>query len=168
MKPNKKNLTTQRRILENKLKAWVKLTRDRTPPSGWIKAIRTSLGMSTRQLAERLEVQQPAVVALEEREKQGKVTLELLERAAQAMGCKLVYAIVPNNINSSIEHILNERAIALAKDMLNVVEHSMRLEAQGSETSEEQVESLALQLKQKMDSRLWELSANEKPKGHAG
>ena len=41
------------------------------PVRGWIKAIREALGMSTAQLAKRLGVKQPSVVALERSEAKG-------------------------------------------------------------------------------------------------
>ena len=162
MKTNKKNLTTQRQLLEKKLTSWLLVREDKRPPSGWVKAIRTALGLSTRQLAQRLQIQQPAVMNLEDREAKGKITLELLERAAKAMGCKLIYSIVPESPNSSLENIVNSRAKQLAADIVKCVEHSMRLEAQGSESIDAQIEKLAYELKQKMDSRLWEPNSIEK------
>ncbi len=45
-----------------------------TPPvRGWIKAIREALGMSTAQLAKRLNVTQPSVTALEQSDAKGTI-----------------------------------------------------------------------------------------------
>ena len=52
--------------------------------------------LSTTQLAHRLGVQQSTVVRLEQSEKRGAVTLNSLRKAAEALGCELVYAFVPN------------------------------------------------------------------------
>jgi predicted DNA-binding mobile mystery protein A len=62
------------------------------PPRGWIKAIREALGMTTAQLAERLGVSQPRVAQLEKSEAEDSITLRTLRRAAESLGCTLVYA----------------------------------------------------------------------------
>ena len=98
------------------------------PARGWIRAIREALGMTTGQLAKRLNVRQPRVVELEKAEATGNVTIQSLERAAQAMGCRLVYALVPVKPLAST---LEERASLIADRQLAAVEQTMRLEAQG-------------------------------------
>ena len=70
------------------------------PVRGWIKAIRTALGMSTAQLAKRLRVKQPSVVALEQSETKGTMELATLRRVAAALDCTLVYALVPGRARS--------------------------------------------------------------------
>lgn len=162
MKINRKNLTAQRHLLDKKLKAWAAIRNDKPPPTGWLKAVRTALGMTSSQLAQRLEVTQPSISLLEEREPTGKVTLELLNKAAKALGCKVVYAIVPEDRN--LETLVDNRAKQLASELVASVEHSMRLEAQGSEEAIQQIEQLAYELKSKMDSRLWNLMKSEKRK----
>lgn len=158
MKTNKKNLINQRQIIERKLEIWVKIRHEKTPPSGWIRAIRGALGLTTRQLAKHLGIDQSAIVQLEQREAQGNATIGLIDKVARAMGCKVVYAIVPKHPYKDLEAIIDERAKALARELTNRVEHSMQLENQGSERndSERQIERLAHDLKSKMDSRLWD------------
>jgi len=70
------------------------LSQVRRPSRGWIRAIRETLGMTTRQLAERLGVKQPTLAELEKNEASGNITVKSLERAAEALGCRLVYALV--------------------------------------------------------------------------
>ena len=77
------------------------------PVRGWIKAIRTALGMSTAQLAKRLRVKQPSVVALEQSETKGTMELATLRRVAAALDCTLVYALVPNK---PLEATVRDRA----------------------------------------------------------
>src|SRR5688572_16631363 len=67
----------------------------RPPNRGWIRAIREALGMTTAQLATRLGVRQPSVVAIEQSEERGSIELATLRRAAEALNCSLVYALVP-------------------------------------------------------------------------
>jgi predicted DNA-binding mobile mystery protein A len=97
------------------------------PVRGWIKAIREALGMSTAQLAQRLGVRQPSVVAMEQSEAKGTIELATLRRIAEALDCTLVYALVPNK---PLEDTVRERARLFARRRREPVEHSMTLEDQ--------------------------------------
>jgi predicted DNA-binding mobile mystery protein A len=97
------------------------------PVHGWVKAIREALGMSTAQLAKRLGVKQPSVVALERSEAKGTIEFATLRRAAEALDCTLVYALVPNK---PLDQTMRERARLFARRSLDPVEHSMMLEDQ--------------------------------------
>jgi len=65
------------------------------PPRGWIRAIREAMGMTTGQMAKRMKVHQPRVIEMEKGEATSKITVHSLERAAEALGCRLVYVFVP-------------------------------------------------------------------------
>ena len=97
------------------------------PPRGWVRAIRDALGMTTTQLAERMDVSQPRVTDIEKREVQDALTLATLRKAAEALACTLVYALVPNQ---PLEDAVRARAEAIADARLARVEHTMRLEDQ--------------------------------------
>lgn len=97
------------------------------PVRGWIKAIREGLGMTTAQLARRLRVKQPSVVVLEQSEAKGTMALATLRRAAEALDCTLVYALVPNK---PLEAMVRDRARQFARKRRAPVEHSMLLEDQ--------------------------------------
>jgi predicted DNA-binding mobile mystery protein A len=98
------------------------------PSLGWIRSIRMALGMSGKQLAERIHVKPPRITELEKAEMQGSVTLKTLQRAAEAMNCEVVYALVPKG---DLESILKDQAQKAARRNLENVAHSMRLEQQG-------------------------------------
>jgi predicted DNA-binding mobile mystery protein A len=83
--------------------------------------------MSSAQLAHRLGIRQPSVVALEQSEVKGTIELATLRRAAAALDCTLVYALVPNK---PLETIVRDRARALALRLRSPIEHSMLLENQ--------------------------------------
>jgi predicted DNA-binding mobile mystery protein A len=157
MKTKRTDSLLQRQVLEKKLRPWRALSHDRKPPIGWIKAIRGALGMTTQQLAERMGIDQPGAYRLEKREAQGTIALETLERAAKAMNCKVVYAIVPDDGFLDLDAILDERSMSLAKSLMKKVSHSMRLEDQDVEQrdKQEQLQRLARELKEKLDPRLW-------------
>lgn len=164
MKTNKKTIGTQRRIMDKKLQNWLPLRIEKSPQVGWLKAVRGALGISSRQLAQIVGVDMSAVIRLEEREPNGKVTLEMLNRAAKAMNCKLIYAIVPQDEHNSLESIVDVRSKKAAKDLLQKVEHSMRLEDQASPNSKSELDKLAQSLKEKMDPRIWGVAKSKKKK----
>lgn len=164
MKTNRKNLINQRTLIGKKLRPWLALRTDRAPRSGWIKAVRGALGMSARQLADRVGVQQSNITRLEEREAAGNITLERLAKTANAMNCKLIYAIVPNDRYSDLEAIIDEQARDLAQRLVHRTEHSMRLEQQGADADDvaKDVDRLTIELKSKMDSRIWGVGTGTK------
>ena len=125
------------------------------PPRGWVKAIREALGMTTAQLAQRLAITQPSVVGLEKSEASRAITLETLERAARALDCTLVYALVPRK---PLETIVQERARDKAHARLRTISHSMALEDQRvpDENAREQHERLAKMLIEGRGSVLWD------------
>ena len=125
------------------------------PPRGWIKAIREALGMTTAQLAKRLGVSQPRVLGIEKAEVSGSIKLESLERAARALDCRLVYALVPRK---PLESLVEDRARNLAKKRLHATSHSMALEDQRVDQVDEQehLERLVQKLLDQPGSALWE------------
>ena len=115
------------RHLDSRFAALRRLLKTQRPPKGWLRAVRDALGMTTKQFARRLGVSQPRIVELEQSEAAGTVTLNTLQRAAEALGCRLVYALVPEK---SLADTVRERAELLARQRQAAVEHTMRLEDQ--------------------------------------
>lgn len=97
------------------------------PAGGWVRAIRSALGMSTSDLARRLGVTPVAVRKLENSEQAGTVRLDTLARAADAMGCDLVYAFVPR---TTLEGFVDQRARSVAEAEIHRVDTTMALEDQ--------------------------------------
>lgn len=118
-----------RQRLDERL-SWVKPEeRLQAPPKGWIRAIRDAIGMSGGQLALRLGVRPQTVEALEKSEATGSIRLSKLRRAAEALDCTLVYALVPK---TSLDDAVTQRARKIAIRDLKRIAHSMELEAQGT------------------------------------
>src|ERR1700712_475671 len=67
----------------------------KTPPEGWLRTVRKSLGMSGAQLARKMGVTRARVAQAENAELDGGITLKSMQATAEAMGCHFVYAIVP-------------------------------------------------------------------------
>ena len=144
-----------RKSLDKKLKIMQNTEALARPPRGWIKAIREALGMTSAQLARRLGVSQPRVLAIEKAEATGSIKLESLERAARALDCRLVYTLVPRK---PFESMVEDRARGLARNRLQATSHSMALEDQQVDQADEQVhlERLMQKLLNQSGSKLWE------------
>lgn len=113
-----------------------------TPHRGWIRATRDALGMSGSELAIRLGVRQQTIRNLELSEQRRTIRLDTLERAADAMECDLVYALVPR---TSLEETVRSRARRKAASHLGPIAHHSRLEDQsiGNEETEALLDDLA-------------------------
>lgn len=83
--------------------------------------------MTTRQLAERMGVAQSTVVAMEQSEKGGTITLDSLHRAAEALDCELRYVLVPRQ---ELQTKVEQQATIVAKRNIAKVAHTMSLENQ--------------------------------------
>jgi predicted DNA-binding mobile mystery protein A len=116
-----------RTALDRQIKPYEAVAGRPTPVLGWIRAIRDALGMTGADLASRLGVAQPTIAQLEKSEAAGTIRLDTLRRAAAAMDCTLVYALVPNG---SLDQIVRRRARIVAERELAATDQSMRLEAQ--------------------------------------
>jgi predicted DNA-binding mobile mystery protein A len=97
------------------------------PQAGWLRAVRDALGMSTRDMAARLGVTSMSISKLEASERAGTIGLDTLTRAADALGCDVVYALVPR---IPLEQQVHRRAEAVARAELRPVSTTMALEDQ--------------------------------------
>ena len=121
-------LTAQaRKHLDDRFGSFGEPERFQPPVRGWIRAIREGLGMTTEQLAKRLHVRQPSVVSLEQSEAAGTIELATLRRVAEAMNCRVIYALVPNE---QLDTMVRDRARLFERRRRAPVEHSMLLEDQ--------------------------------------
>jgi len=111
--------------------------------------------MTQSQLAARLKITQQALNDLEKSEAEGKITLDSLRRLASALGCRFVYAAVPEQ---PLGEIRRQRAHDVAKKQLGRVSRSMKLEAQGTSEREtkRQIEELTEELLQGSARKLWQ------------
>ena len=101
------------------------------PQQGWLKTIREFLGMTTTQLAKRLEISQPRIVAMEKNERNVKIST--MERIADTLNCDFSYAFVPRE---NIDDIIYNQAKKKAKKILDKVNKNMGLENQLAKTDD--------------------------------
>jgi predicted DNA-binding mobile mystery protein A len=144
-----------RRQLDKRFQSIQASTLFERPVKGWIKAIREAVGMTLEQLGNRMKVSRQQVGSLEQDELKGSVTLVTMERIAHALGCRFVYALIPE---SSLQEKVHAQARQKALALLAQTSHSMNLEAQGvlSEELDEQLQRLIDDFLTSKPSRLWE------------
>ena len=124
------------------------------PRQGWIRTIRTSLGMTLSQLGRKMGVSQQAAAKLERSEQEDSITLKSLQKTAAALNCRLVYGFVP--YEGSLENTLHKQAYTKAKALIDPVDHSMMLEAQRTHDKQDRIKALAHELASTPTSELWE------------
>ncbi len=98
------------------------------PPEGWIVTMRKALGISPAQIARRLGVTRDAIYQSERNEREGVISLGQMRRIANAMGGKLVYAIVP--ADGRVEDIILAQAKLKANELVKRASSHMALESQ--------------------------------------
>jgi len=149
------NRSLRRRQLDRIVRPLTKVA-PQPPSRGWIKTVREAIGMSFRQIGQRLALTQQSVAELEHAEQTGSITLKNLRRVAEAMECRLVYAFVPNE---SFESLVQQQAEQVADQIVQRVEISMSLEDQGTESNaqRQRKEDLTGELVRTTPRNLWDL-----------
>jgi predicted DNA-binding mobile mystery protein A len=125
--------------LDRALEAFRVAAKSPRPPKGWLRAIREALGVSGSEVARTLKTSRQLPVQLEKAEAEDRITLKSLRTAANALGCDLVYALVPRA--TSLRELVDQRARAHAKERVLGVEHSMALEDQAVGRVDEAVDA---------------------------
>jgi predicted DNA-binding mobile mystery protein A len=116
---------------------------------GWISYMRNALGLTLSDLSKLLGQSIPTVAQAEKREVEGKITLQTLEKIAEAMECELVYSFVPKK---EIKTFIKDKAREKATKSLMEADLHMKLENQKVEGEmNERIERLAKKLIEKGD-----------------
>jgi len=142
--------------LNNKLLSFVTLKQVAVPPTGWIKAIRTTLGMSMQQLGNKLSVTKQGILDIEKREKDGSITLKSLREVGRVLDMELVYGFIPKD--GSLDTLIEKKAMELASKIVLRTSNTMKLEDQ--ENSKERIEKAIKErtedIKNNMPKILWD------------
>lgn len=128
---------------------WDWRSRPKRPERGWLRTIREALGLSLEEVGVTAKMKRQSVSELERAEMAEKITLASLNRVANAMGCELVYLILPKSGNfkdlaqnferdksRQKELQAREQATKLVRD----VDHTMALEGQSTGRTKERIE----------------------------
>jgi len=126
------------------------------PSSGWVYSIRQALGMSMRQLGNRMGITPQSVKEIEEREQNETISIKVLRQFGKSLELKLIYGFIPQS--GSLDEIIEKRAYELAKGIVNRTSISMKLEDQENNPLRIQkaVKEKAQEIKTEMPKYLWD------------
>lgn len=141
--------------LNAKLLAFAALQQVAPPPTGWIRAVRTALGMTLEQFGKKLSLTKQAAQAIENREKEGSITLKALREAANALDMQLVYGFVPKD--GALNAPIDRKARELATLIVLRTSQTMKLEDQENtpERIKKAIEERANAIKTENPKMLW-------------
>lgn len=122
----------------------------------WINDVRTSLGMSLEQLGRKMKMSPQGVKMLEQRERDGSITLKTLNQAAKAFGLKVGYGFMSSSNN--LEDLIKRQALIKAKEIVRRSSKTMSLENQANSKARinHSVKELANDLIAKKPKYLWD------------
>jgi predicted DNA-binding mobile mystery protein A len=126
------------------------------PSSGWVYSIRQALGMSMRQLGNRMGITPQSVKEIEEREQNETISIKVLRQFGKSINLKLIYGFIPQSGN--LEDIIEKRAYELAIEIVNRTSISMKLEDQENNPVRIQkaIKEKANEIKTEMPKYLWD------------
>lgn len=142
--------------LNNKIKPFMSADNIISPSIGWVKTVRTSIGMSLEQLGEKLGITKQSAQNIEKREGNGSITIKALEEAARVLEMKLVYGFVP--IDGSLEKLIEKKAKYLATEIVMRTSGNMKLEDQENspERIRKAIEERTKEIMEEMPKKLWD------------
>ena len=97
-----------RRRLDVEMRSYRQAGKAKNPTNDLLRAVRQALHIPVAEIAEKMGVNCSSVFELEAREVKNTISLKLMSRMAQAMGCKMVYGIVPED-GKKLEDLAEER-----------------------------------------------------------
>ena len=126
------------------------------PSEGWLTTMRKALGMSVPQLARRAGVTKAAIYQAERKERERGITIRQMEKLADSLDGRFVYAIVP--AHGDIRDRLRVQARAKAERIVRRASSHMALEKQSltNEQIVQETERLANRLVDDMPSDFWD------------
>jgi predicted DNA-binding mobile mystery protein A len=108
------------------------------PQKGWIRAFREVTGLTLREVSQRLGGTAAGVSYLEKSEAEYSISLGKLREVADALGCELVYALVPKT--GSVQDLVEQGVRTKVAETVRAVEHTMALEDQAVGGVDEKIE----------------------------
>jgi predicted DNA-binding mobile mystery protein A len=136
MKPEFRELRLNQ--IDRSLEPFAGLRSVSRPQRGWLRAVREALGVTIREVSQKMRNTPQTVASFEKSEAGDRITLQTLRRYAEALDCELVYAIVPKN--GSLKRLAETRIRAKAEKDVRAVEHTMALEDQATSRIEDNIE----------------------------
>jgi predicted DNA-binding mobile mystery protein A len=152
-------MKSQKLILDqtdSKIKSFVTVKTVIIPSSGWVHAIRLSMGMSLKHLGRRMNITAQSVKEIEEREKAGTISINVLRQFGKSLNMKFIYGFIPEK--ESISEMVKQRALEIAKEIVLRTSVNMSLEEQKNSEKRlrKAIKEKALEIQQEMPKYLWD------------
>lgn len=141
--------------MDERMKPFLPAAKNESPSLGWIKYIRTGLGMSLQQLANKLNITKQSLQEIEIREQKGTVTINTLKDVAKAMDMKFVYGFVA--IDGSVQELIDRKSQELATKIVSRTEQTMKLENQQNNARriKKAIQERMIAIRNEMPKTLW-------------
>jgi predicted DNA-binding mobile mystery protein A len=97
-----------RKRLDVEMRPYRQAGREKNPTNGLLRAVRQALRIPVPEIAAKMGVNRSVVFDLEAREPKNTITLKSMSRMAEAMGCMMVYGIVPVG-GKTLDELAEER-----------------------------------------------------------
>ncbi len=97
-----------RKRLDEEMRPFRRAGNDKNPTNGLVRAVRQALRVPVAEIMEKMGVHRSVVFELERNELKNTITIRSMLRVADAMGCKVVYGIVPKG-GKTLEELAEER-----------------------------------------------------------
>jgi transcriptional regulator with XRE-family HTH domain len=97
-----------RKRLDAELRPYITAGRRKSPTNALLRTVRQALRVPVAEIAGKMGVSRSVVFEMEAREMTNTITLKSMSRLAGAMGCKVVYGIVPKG-GKTLERLAEER-----------------------------------------------------------
>jgi transcriptional regulator with XRE-family HTH domain len=97
-----------RRKLDDEMRPFRRAARAKNPTNALLRAVRQALRVPVKEIAEKMGVNRSVLFELEASEERKTITLQSMARVARAMGCKVVYGVVPED-GKTLEELAEER-----------------------------------------------------------
>jgi len=94
--------------LDKEMRHYRFAAREENPTNELLRTLRKVLRVPMKEMAGKMGIVESTLFQLEGREGTGSITLRALGRVAEAMGCKVVYGVVPAN-GKALEELAEER-----------------------------------------------------------
>ena len=97
-----------RRKLDKELRFYRRAGKEKNPTRELLRTVRQVLGVPVTEVARKAGVNRSVVFRLEESEARGTIALRSINRIANAMDCKVVYALIPRD-GGTLEEMADRR-----------------------------------------------------------
>jgi predicted DNA-binding mobile mystery protein A len=97
-----------RRKLDEELRFYRLAGKEKHPTQELLRRVRQVLGVPVAEVARALGVNRSVIFRLEQSEGRGTISLRAMTRVANAMNCKVVYAVIPHD-GKTLEEMADRR-----------------------------------------------------------